>query len=84
MHSIQTFAGAFAEISIVLVLPEGQFEYWHELSEKYEFNIPYQLVKGGSTRFESVKNGLSYVNEDGIIAGFRAIQRYPGCSECCK
>ena len=55
-------------ISIVLVLPENQFEYWKDLCKKYSFTIDHQLVKGGETRFESVKNGLDLISDDQLVA----------------
>lgn len=43
----------------IVVLPSDQFGLWQELCRKHDFNIPHQLVAGGDTRFQSVKNGLA-------------------------
>lgn len=44
---------------IIVVLPEGQIGQWQELCCKHGFDIPHQVVAGGDTRFQSVKNGLA-------------------------
>jgi len=53
---------------IVLVLPHSQFEYWEILCEKYNFKIGHTLVAGGENRFHSVKNGLSKVANNSVVA----------------
>lgn len=69
MHTIEKFYNTSPEFKIILALPENQFDYWEELCYKYEFTkIPHQLVAGGKTRFDSVKNALKLVTESGIVA----------------
>jgi len=53
---------------IILVLPETEFNYWHQLCQDANFNKNYTLVKGGNSRFQSVKNGLSKITEESIVA----------------
>jgi 2-C-methyl-D-erythritol 4-phosphate cytidylyltransferase len=53
---------------IVLVLPHSQFEYWKILCKKYNFKIGHTLVSGGENRFHSVKNGLSKVANNSVVA----------------
>ncbi len=67
MHTIEAFYNS--EIShIILVLPLGEMEYWNELCQKNGFTIKHQLVAGGSSRFESVNNGLQYCNNEDLVA----------------
>ena len=54
--------------NIILVLPEGQTDYWQKLCLNYNFNINHDVVTGGKNRFESVKKGLSYIGENSIVA----------------
>ena len=68
MHSITAFYNYQNTVKIIVVLPGDQFELWDSLCEKYEFNIPHKLVKGGATRFHSVKNGLSLARTEGLVA----------------
>lgn len=62
MHTIQKFSQINLD-QIILVLPASQFKYWEELKVQYNFTIPHLLVKGGETRFHSVKNGLDQITD---------------------
>ncbi len=69
MHTIEKFYNTFPQLKIILALSENQFDYWEELCYKYGFTkIPHQIVAGGKTRFDSVKNALALVKESGIVA----------------
>jgi 2-C-methyl-D-erythritol 4-phosphate cytidylyltransferase len=68
MHTIERFKLYNEAIEIITVLPENQLRYWYELQKKYSFTVPQTLVKGGSTRFYSVRNGLKFVNVPGLVA----------------
>jgi 2-C-methyl-D-erythritol 4-phosphate cytidylyltransferase len=67
MHTLKRFKEADAEIELILVLPESQFEFWNELCLKYP-TVPHQLVKGGKTRYQSGLNGLQVIVNEGIVA----------------
>jgi len=69
MHTIEKFYNTFPQLKIILALPENQFDYWEELCYKNGFTkIPHQIVAGGKTRFDSVKNALKLITENGIVA----------------
>lgn len=68
MHTIERFKSFNENIEIITVLPEGQIRHWLELQTKYSFTVPQTLVKGGSARFYSVRNGLEFVNVPGLVA----------------
>jgi 2-C-methyl-D-erythritol 4-phosphate cytidylyltransferase len=68
MHTIERFREFNEKIEIITVLPENQLRYWRELQAKYSFNVPQTLVKGGSARFFSVRNGLEFVTAPGLVA----------------
>ena len=68
MHTIERFKAYNKDIEIITVLPENQLRHWIELQKKNSFLIPHTLVKGGSARFFSVRNGLKFVNEPGLVA----------------
>jgi 2-C-methyl-D-erythritol 4-phosphate cytidylyltransferase len=68
MHTINAFFRYSDSIRIILVLPEDDFETWAALCKKHNFNKPIQLQTGGETRFQSVKNGLSKIEGDGLVA----------------
>jgi 2-C-methyl-D-erythritol 4-phosphate cytidylyltransferase len=67
LHTLEAFIRYSPSIRIVLVLPEDDFEIWRSICEKFEFNYPVTLQKGGETRFQSVKNGLQNITE-GLVA----------------
>ena len=68
MHTIERFKAFNEAVEIITVLPEDQLRHWLYLQEKHSFSIPQTLVKGGTARFYSVRNGLKFVNSPGIVA----------------
>ncbi len=68
MHTINAFVRYSTSVRIILVLPEDDFEIWNALCEKFNFNIPVILQRGGESRFQSVKNGLDKIEGEGLVA----------------
>lgn len=68
MHTLACFYRFDPNIEIVLVLPEALFDEWRKLCSEYSYEIPHRLVAGGQVRFNSVKNGLSAIGGEGIVA----------------
>jgi 2-C-methyl-D-erythritol 4-phosphate cytidylyltransferase len=68
MHTLNAFFKYSENIQVILVLPEDDFGTWKNLCEKYNYLKPVMLQKGGDTRFQSVKNGLSKIEGDGLVA----------------
>ncbi|MFP4025563.1 MAG: 2-C-methyl-D-erythritol 4-phosphate cytidylyltransferase [Thiohalospira sp.] len=68
MLSIKAFYLFNHELNIIVALPESQIKYWQQLCQKHSFNIKHQIVKGGETRYHSVKNALQKVDTEGIVA----------------
>lgn len=67
-HSIMAFAHTYKDISITLVVPDDQANSASTILKSYLPNINnIKTVAGGATRFESVKNGLTTVDGDGIV-----------------
>lgn len=58
MHTISAFCKYDKNIEIILVLSENKLKYWEQLCKKHHFTIKHTIVKGGETRFHSVKNAL--------------------------
>lgn len=67
MHTIDAFYNCDNSFDIVVVIPENHFSFWDKLCTDYNFTTPHKVIKGGATRWESVKNGLNGVDEDSII-----------------
>jgi 2-C-methyl-D-erythritol 4-phosphate cytidylyltransferase len=68
MWTILCFIQYDPTMPVVLVLPESQITYWNELCKAYAFDHPHHVVKGGKTRFQSVKNGLDVLEESDLVA----------------
>jgi len=75
IHTINAFHQCDTQPQIIVVLPTDSHEYWNELCAEHGFDVPHQLVSGGETRFHSVKNGISLIDdEDAIIAVHDAVR----------
>lgn len=68
MHTIQRFYQTIQDIQIVVVLPDEHIDTWNLLCKKYNFNILHEVVSGGESRFQSVKNGLATLPQCETIA----------------
>jgi 2-C-methyl-D-erythritol 4-phosphate cytidylyltransferase len=68
MHTVSAFHQYDPRMQLIVVLAAGQKEYWNELCRKYRFTVPHFVAEGGETRFHSVKNALSYVPADSLVA----------------
>ena len=85
IHTLETFMNFDASLQLILVLPAAQFEFWKTLCKKHALNIPHQIVAGGQTRFQSVKNGLDAVKVPAIVAihdGVRPLVSKETISRC--
>jgi 2-C-methyl-D-erythritol 4-phosphate cytidylyltransferase len=68
MHTLKAFRSIEA-IQLILVLPKDQIAYWKQLCINYKFELPHQIIAGGDTRFQSVKNGLQAIEDNtGLVA----------------
>jgi 2-C-methyl-D-erythritol 4-phosphate cytidylyltransferase len=75
LHSMQAFLDFDPGMRIIVVLPHDQFSHWEKIREEYSEAGNILIAAGGETRFESVKNGLAYVEEeDAIIAVHDAVR----------
>ncbi len=68
MHSIERFFNYSNDLNIVISLPEEFISYWKNLCDKHKFAIEHTVVKGGTTRFNSIKNALQEVKGAGLVA----------------
>ena len=66
--TIETFLKACPDISVVTVLPEAHMAYWRRYCLERSFTCPQILVKGGITRFHSVRNALAKVPDHAVEA----------------
>jgi 2-C-methyl-D-erythritol 4-phosphate cytidylyltransferase len=74
MQTLQKFYEYDPLIEFRLVLPQSLFDAWNELCRQYHFKIPHKIFHGGSTRFHSVKSGLTGISESSLIAVHDAVR----------
>ncbi len=74
MHTIQAFQQSDLKPEIILVLNVDFYPYWEKLCNDFNFSIPHQLVRGGTNRFNSVKNGLKAVKGKALVAIHDAVR----------
>lgn len=67
-YTLKAFYDFDPLLKIILVLPEKNIAYWNKLKHKYKITIPHEIVCGGTTRFNSVKNGLARISNEGMVA----------------
>lgn len=88
MHTLERFREALPEGKLILVLPEWWVTMWRDLCRQHAFSVDHELVKGGDTRFHSVKNGLDAIRgEEGVVAvhdGVRPFVAVDVIRECVK
>jgi len=74
LHTINKFLDTDPNIEIILVLPQDQMQYWEQLCTEFMFHKPVKIAYNGESRFHSVKNGLAFVTEEGIVAVHDAVR----------
>lgn len=67
-RTMEVFMQAVPGITMIVVLPEQYISYWKDYCYRNNFICPQVLVKGGMTRFHSVRNALNRI-PDGAIVG---------------
>jgi len=66
--TMENFLEAEPDLKIVTVLPEAHVLPWRQYCIREGFTCPQRLVKGGFTRFHSVKNALEYIPDGVLVA----------------
>jgi len=67
-RTMEVFLEACPGIRVITVLPEDHISYWKSYCLERSFTCPQILVKGGITRFHSVRNALEKVPEGALVA----------------
>jgi 2-C-methyl-D-erythritol 4-phosphate cytidylyltransferase len=66
-HTLQQFLKAFEDLKIILVLPAEYLGEGIEILPSLLDRERVQIITGGTTRFDSVKKGLSVIHKKGIV-----------------
>jgi 2-C-methyl-D-erythritol 4-phosphate cytidylyltransferase len=66
-YTLNTFLSSYPDLQIILVLPEDFIDMGKEIIDAYFDKERIRIAVGGSSRFESVKNGLQLIDCDEAI-----------------
>src|SRR5690349_7542989 len=66
-YTIKTFTDAYDDLRVILVLPPDHLDKGSKMIKAYFDKKNIQVTAGGDTRFQSVKNGLTLVEEESIV-----------------
>lgn len=67
LHTLEAFIHTDPQIKIILVLPADQISYGQMLLQDQPYQDQISIIAGGSTRFQSVANGLQQITSDSIV-----------------
>jgi len=67
-YSIEVFHAFDPSMEIVLVIHPDYLLFWEKQCHEFKISIPFRVVPGGDTRFDSVKNGLDTITDEGFVA----------------
>ncbi|MFT3981677.1 MAG: 2-C-methyl-D-erythritol 4-phosphate cytidylyltransferase [Ferruginibacter sp.] len=73
-YTIDAFLQSYADMNIILVLPEEFIGTGQEIIDAYFNYERIRITVGGRTRFHSVQNGLKLVEEEGIVLVHDAVR----------
>ena len=73
-RTITLFTDAIPDIKVVTVLPHEHIQWWKQYCQVHPFPTPQRIVKGGFTRFHSVKNALDTIPDGSMVAIHDAVR----------
>lgn len=68
MYSLRAFHRYDSSIKLLISLHPDYLDTWKTLCLQHGFNLDHQVIAGGDTRYQSVKNALLTLPESGLIA----------------
>ncbi len=74
IHTLEKFRYFDPEMEIVMVLAPAHRKWWEELAGSYEVSVGITLAEGGTTRYDSVKNGLKHIGPETLVGIHDAVR----------
>lgn len=68
MHTLSAFSAYDSDMPLIVALPESWLKEWEKLCKDFNFDVKHKVVKGGATRFHSVRNALRLVTNEEWVA----------------
>ncbi len=75
VHTIKKFL-KLPDIAIILVLPKENMSEWKHIESSHFKTKKINVVVGGETRSDSVRNGLASIEDDGLVAVHDAVRPF--------
>jgi 2-C-methyl-D-erythritol 4-phosphate cytidylyltransferase len=76
-HTLKLFLEVYDDLQLILVLPQNYIEKGKAIVADTGASGRIQIVTGGSTRYDSVKNGLQLVQQDAMVFVQDAVRCLP-------
>lgn len=78
IHTLERFLSFDPGIRIVLVMAAGHRNFWDVISISYDLGEDITVATGGRSRYESVKNGLQFIDRQCIVGIHDAVRPLVG------
>lgn len=75
-HTIKNYYSFDPSLNFVVTLPPNEIDRFTELIDQHKIEISIKIAEGGTTRFQSVKNGLQLVEGNGVVAIHDAVRPF--------
>jgi 2-C-methyl-D-erythritol 4-phosphate cytidylyltransferase len=66
-YTLSTFLDSYTDLQVILVLPMEYTDMGQEIIDAFFDKERIRITAGGDTRFQSVKNGLTMVEEESVV-----------------
>ena len=74
IHTLERFQNFDPEMKVVVVLAHSHRELWEEMAKSYEIARGTTIAAGGASRYDSVKNGLSQLDQASLVGIHDAVR----------
>ncbi len=68
IHAITAFYDAYPDIEVIVGLPKERLDNWNEIAKEHLPGKNITIIEAGESRFQTVKNSLATITEEGIVA----------------
>jgi len=75
-HTINRFRDVCPGINTIVTLPLDHITTWKNICEELNIKIDYEIAVGGKERFYSIRNGLRFITDDGIVGIHDAVRPF--------
>lgn len=77
MWAMEAFYNWNPDLEIIVVIPSKHISLWKDLCQEFNLKIDHEIVEGGETRFESVKNAVALIEGNGLTGVHDGVRPFP-------